>query len=217
MIPAWFDYVQLAVEGLSVLSAAGVLWYTVQQWLSMQRPVVMVTTEIRRKALLVLVIRNVGKSTASHVSLSLDKPLPWLYGEDIRSAPVFKSGIPVLPPGEEIRYSLQPVRAYLHAEQSESGVGCGTKTWTVTVRYRWLGTRRRYKETTMVSVEHYGNALANDLTVREALQDIAEYLGKEGKGVVRSLETFRMEMKQMLSSLIEASSEDIEPGEENEA
>lgn len=67
--------------------------------------------------------------------------------------------------------------------------------------------------------EHYGNALASDLTVLEALQDIAEYLGcltNEGKGVVISLETFRREMEQMLSSLIEASPEDIEPGEEDE-
>jgi hypothetical protein len=127
--------------------------HLVDQQEEMSRPIIAANIEIRSQVLLVLVIRNVGRTVASNVRMSLDRDF-FRFGQtesgNLRNLSIFQKESFTLAPGDLLRFDLAQGFVIFADDADESLV---PKTFEIEIEY--VSLRKPYKETIAVDLKPY--------------------------------------------------------------
>ena len=106
----------LILAGLTaayVLNTRNTLWEMKEARDAETRPYVIVYFDVPHGELWAdLVVKNVGKTVARNVKMLFDPPLQNTDGPSLMSLPMIRDGIPMLPPGYEIKTTLDFTQKY---------------------------------------------------------------------------------------------------------
>lgn len=147
-----------------------------EQTTALMRPYISVEVTARTgTTLLVLSVKNTGKSAAENLSMSLDKPLVQRldsYSRDLRTLPLF-SGVPTaLAAGAEIQHIL----GVGHRLMNETSVHGMPETFNIEASYKFGP--RAFRETHTVDVRALIHAAVIHDPIATALEKLGEKLEK---------------------------------------